>query len=102
VTERLARPDDLATLQSIELAAGWAAARDLPALTLSTFRTVPWNAPYYARLGFRELADGELTPGLRDVLAAEATLGLNPADRICMHRPTASPPDPPATENRQP
>jgi len=75
----------------IDHVAGWAAARDLPALTLSTFRTVPWNAPYYARLGFRELADGELTPGLRDVLAAEATLGLNPADRICMHRPTASP-----------
>ncbi|TDO33511.1 acetyltransferase (GNAT) family protein [Kribbella sp. VKM Ac-2527] len=69
---------------------GWAAARDLPGLTLSTFRTVPWNAPYYARLGFRELADEELTPGLRGVLAAEAALGLDPADRVCMRREVAS------------
>src|SRR5262245_44073015 len=27
---------------------------DLPRLTLTTFRSVPWNAPYYARLGFAE------------------------------------------------
>lgn len=26
------------------------------ALSLTTFRDVPWNAPYYAKLGFRELA----------------------------------------------
>src|SRR5215470_16883363 len=31
----------------------------LPALSLATFRDVPWNAPYYARLGFVELALSE-------------------------------------------
>jgi GNAT superfamily N-acetyltransferase len=64
----------------------WAAGRGLPALTLSTFRSVPWNAPYYARLGFRELAPGELTAGLTEIQRHEAALGLDPAERIFMRR----------------
>ena len=69
--------------------AGWAGERGLPALTLTTFRSVPWNGPYYARCGFRELSPEEITPGLADVLAAEAALGLDPTERIAMRRPTA-------------
>jgi GNAT superfamily N-acetyltransferase len=65
----------------------WADARDLPALTLTTFRTVPWNAPYYARCGFAELAPAQITPGLAAVLAAEAAAGLDPAHRVAMRRP---------------
>jgi len=49
----------------LDYAAGRAAADGLPALTLTTFAHVPWNAPYYARCGFRVLDDAELTPGLR-------------------------------------
>ncbi|MEU2615917.1 GNAT family N-acetyltransferase [Micromonospora sp. NPDC007271] len=67
--------------------AGWAAGRGLPALTLTTFRSVPWNGPYYARCGFRELTGPEVTPGLAELLAAEAALGLDPAERIAMRRP---------------
>ncbi|MCW3839649.1 GNAT family N-acetyltransferase [Micromonospora yasonensis] len=67
--------------------AGWAVGQGLPALTLTTFRSVPWNGPYYARCGFRELAGAEVTPGLAELLAAEAALGLDPADRIAMRRP---------------
>ena len=67
--------------------AGWAAGRGLPALTLTTFRGVPWNGPYYARCGFRELTGGEVTAGLAELLAAEAALGLDPAERIAMRRP---------------
>ncbi|MGW1061659.1 GNAT family N-acetyltransferase [Micromonospora rubida] len=66
----------------------WAAGRGLPALTLTTFRAVPWNAPYYARCGFRELMPEELTLGLTAVLAAEAGLGLDPAARVAMRRLT--------------
>ncbi len=36
----------------------------LPALTLTTFAEVPWNAPYYEPCGFRRLAEAEITPGL--------------------------------------
>ncbi|MDO3685170.1 GNAT family N-acetyltransferase [Micromonospora sp. C28ISP2-4] len=71
--------------------AGWAATEGLPALTLTTFRSVPWNGPYYVRCGFRELAGAELTPGLVELLAAEAALGLDPAERIAMRRPVPGP-----------
>lgn len=53
----------------LEHAARRAAADGRPALTLTTFERVPWNAPYYARLGFRILGDAEVTPGLRDQAA---------------------------------
>lgn len=66
---------------------GWAAGHGLAALTLTTFRDVAWNAPYYQRLGFRELAREEITPSLAAVLAAEAAHGHDPARRVCMRRP---------------
>lgn len=64
----------------------WAAGEGLPALTLSTFRSVAWNGPYYARLGFRELSASEYTPGLVKLRAAETAFGLDPAERILMRR----------------
>ncbi|MEU6682272.1 GNAT family N-acetyltransferase [Streptomyces sp. NPDC046832] len=56
----------------------------LTALTLTTFTEVPWNAPYYARLGFRPMAEADLTPGLREIRAAEAAHGLDLWPRVCM------------------
>ncbi|WP_219893127.1 GNAT family N-acetyltransferase [Aquisediminimonas profunda] len=41
----------------------------LEALTLTTDRTLPWNAPYYERLGFSFMADGDIPPYLRNALA---------------------------------
>ncbi|MFJ9038151.1 GNAT family N-acetyltransferase [Streptomyces sp. NPDC102406] len=63
-------------------------ARDLglSGLTLTTFAEVPWNAPYYERLGFSRLADTALTPGLREIRAAEAESGLDRWPRVCMRR----------------
>ncbi|MCT9081924.1 GNAT family N-acetyltransferase [Streptomyces fulvoviolaceus] len=58
----------------------------LAGLTLTTFAEVPWNAPYYARIGFRVLDDAELTPGLRKIRAHEAELGLDAWPRVCMRR----------------
>ncbi len=67
-------------------AASLAAADGLPALTLTTFAHVPWNAPYYVRCGFRVLDDAELTPGLRAIREREASLGPDRWPRVCMHR----------------
>jgi hypothetical protein len=55
----------------------------LAGMTLITFRGVPWNAPYYERLGFRELPESEVTPGLAALKAAE---GGNITARVCMLR----------------
>jgi predicted N-acetyltransferase YhbS len=63
--------------------AAWAARHELTGMTLITFRGVPWNAPYYERLGFRELAETEVSPGLAALKAAE---GGNISARVCMLR----------------
>ncbi|WP_324261962.1 GNAT family N-acetyltransferase [Altererythrobacter sp. H2] len=53
------------------------------AVTLTTFRDVPWNAPFYARLGFEEVTALDAHPRLAGQLAAESGHGL-PADRRCV------------------
>lgn len=55
------------------------------ALTLTTFAEVPFNAPYYARLGFTVLPPGALGPGLRALLADEQA--RFPERRVAMGRP---------------
>lgn len=82
--------------QLIAAVCAWAVATGYHAVTLSTFSDVPWNAPYYARLGFRPLAEAELGPELRALRAAEGAYGLPLALRVCMRRevvePAVSPP----------
>lgn len=52
------------------------------ALTLTTFRDLAWNAPFYARLGFEEVTALDAHPRLAGELAFEADYGL-PAERRC-------------------
>ncbi|BAJ26070.1 MULTISPECIES: GNAT family N-acetyltransferase [Kitasatospora] len=70
----------------LEHLAGVAAAEGVGALTLTTFTEVPWNAPYYARCGFRPVPEADLGPGLREVRAHEAALGLDRWPRLAMRR----------------
>jgi GNAT superfamily N-acetyltransferase len=72
----------------IAYAAERARRQGLTGLTLTTFAEVPWNAPYYRRLGFRVLAETDLTPGLRRIHAAEAGHGLHRWPRVCMYKAT--------------
>lgn len=64
--------------------ASWARERGFPALSLTTFRHLAWNAPFYASLGFRALQAEEVDDALRAVLAREAANGLDPAKRVAM------------------
>jgi GNAT superfamily N-acetyltransferase len=70
--------------QLIAAIAHEAAAQGVPALTLSTCDDIPWNAPYYARLGFRALSSAELSAELRAVRCVEAAAGLPMQHRVCM------------------
>ena len=64
----------------------WAADAGFRTITLSTFRDVPWNAPFYARRGFRPLRLTELSPALREVRAREERLGIAMDRRVVMQR----------------
>lgn len=70
-------------------AAEWARNHHLTGLTLTTFSHVPWNAPYYRRIGFRALKEHELTSGLRAIREHEDTLGLDRWPRVVMRRDLA-------------
>jgi GNAT superfamily N-acetyltransferase len=56
--------------------------RGFAAVTLTTFRTIPWNAPFYARLGFGEVPGAALNARLAAVLKREWRHGLT--DRCAM------------------
>ena len=72
--------------QLIETVCQWAKGAGYDAVTLSTFRDVAWNAPFYEQRGFRMLDEAELGLGLLAVRAAEAQNGLPIAERVFMRR----------------
>jgi GNAT superfamily N-acetyltransferase len=59
-----------------------AASGGLKRLTLTTFRDLVWNGPFYQSCGFAELPDVAFEPRLAALLAAEAQHGLS-AERRC-------------------
>jgi len=65
----------------------FAADRGIDALSLTTFRDVPWNEPYYQRLGFITLDCEELNPRLKAILDAEERAGLPATKRCAMKKP---------------
>lgn len=67
----------------------WAARSGYRQVTLTTFRDVPWNMPFYARLGFEELPRAEWNPALRAIVEDEAARGLDPGRRVVMVRSLA-------------
>ena len=68
----------------IETIAAWGRERGAIAITLTTFDDIPWNGPYYQRLGFRRLDETELSPALQSIRQAEADADLPMEQRICM------------------
>jgi GNAT superfamily N-acetyltransferase len=69
----------------LDAACEWARAAGYPAITLTTYADVPWNAPYYQARGFTELS--ELTPELVELRDWERDVGLDAVGRrIAMRR----------------
>jgi GNAT superfamily N-acetyltransferase len=66
----------------IEFAVSYGATRGLCAVTLTTFRNIPWNRPFYEQAGFRVIEPCRLDRRLRSILETEAARGL-PADERC-------------------
>jgi len=76
----------------VEVVREWARAHGFAELSLTTYAEVPWNGPYYARLGFEVVADEELTDGLRAIRATEAAKGLDAWPRVVMRQRLGSGP----------
>jgi GNAT superfamily N-acetyltransferase len=70
----------------VEHLAALAAADGRAALTLTTFRDVPWNAPYYERLGFAVVEPADQGPELAALVAEEAQRIPGEAPRVAMRR----------------
>jgi GNAT superfamily N-acetyltransferase len=64
----------------MQAAIDWARRQGLPGVTLTTFRSIPWNAPFYASMGFVEMAAP--THRLAATLAEELARGFE--DRCAM------------------
>lgn len=58
--------------------------RGLPAVTLTTDRTLRWNAPFYAQLGFVVLKGAEVPPDLQARLDSQVAAGFDQAQRCAM------------------
>jgi GNAT superfamily N-acetyltransferase len=58
--------------------------RGTSGVTLTTDRYVPFNAPFYASLGFRALDEREMPAGLFKILRFEIDHGADPERRVAM------------------
>jgi GNAT superfamily N-acetyltransferase len=63
----------------------WAKLSGYVVMSLSTFRDIPWNAPFYSKLGFRILDRSELTAGFQQIRMQEHEAGLPVSERVIMH-----------------
>ncbi|MCD2177520.1 GNAT family N-acetyltransferase [Rhizobium sp. C1] len=63
--------------------------RKLRAVTLTTDRFAPFNAPFYASMGFQLLEGSEIPERLKAILDGEVGRGFDPARRVAMIFPLA-------------
>ena len=75
----------------IETVCRWARDAGHARITLSTYRDVPWNRPFYERRGFQVVDAQRLTPQLREMVAIEHSRGFLSERRVVMERPLNSP-----------
>lgn len=67
----------------MQAASDHARATGLNAVTLTTFRSVPWNGPFYLSLGYQVL-DAPLPDQLQRLIEAEAARGLTDRCAMCL------------------
>lgn len=70
----------------IEYAVDVARANGFSRMTLTTYRDVAWNAPYYETLGFRTVPLEAQPPAMRAIRDRERALGLDEWPRTVMCR----------------
>ncbi len=71
----------------VEVVWEWAKASGHDLITLSTFRNISWNAPFYSKLGFVEVTEESLGPEINQFRNNERNAGLDVDARIIMRKP---------------
>lgn len=62
----------------------WATSKCFDALTLVTFRHLPWNAPFYEGLGFECLSEQQMGDGMFELFREEREAGIDLDKRVGM------------------
>ena len=75
----------------IEQVCSWTRLQGAVSVTLTTFRDVAFNGPYYESLGFIALDESQCGPELAAIRDNEIDLGLDIAPRVAMRRPLGHP-----------
>ena len=70
----------------VETVCAWGRDRGYAHMTLTTYRDIPWNGPFYAKLGFKVLDVEDLTPELRERVEDEAARGWGLLPRVVMQK----------------
>ncbi|MGD9996551.1 MAG: GNAT family N-acetyltransferase [Ilumatobacteraceae bacterium] len=68
----------------------WTEQRGIGSVTLTTFRDVSFNGPYYRTLGFVDIDDAQLGPELSAIRRNERETGIEVAPRVAMRRQLAA------------
>lgn len=71
----------------IEACCQGAMSREAKWVSLTTFRYVPWNIPFYEKVGFEIVAEDQQSPEIQAIVQHEARYGFNQAHRVVMSRP---------------
>ncbi len=72
-----------ALIQAVE---AWARSRDSAQITLTTYRDLPWNAPFYARMGFSVVPETDWDADMCRRFEDEAGLQSERAKRVLMRK----------------
>jgi GNAT superfamily N-acetyltransferase len=70
--------------QFIQLVREWGAAQGYREIRLITCSDIPWNAPFYRRVGFRILEESELSPALLREREEDTEDWFEEGDRVLM------------------
>lgn len=70
----------------VKVVCRWAYRSHLEGVTLSTLRTIPWNAPFYSKLGFEVVAENDLSESMVRLRQLEELAGLPVGQRVIMRR----------------
>ena len=62
----------------------WCTKQGYDSLSLTTFRDVPWNRPYYEKLGFQIIQDSDLSGNLKTMIEEERE--ISPHERVPMRK----------------